>query len=239
MARMKDVDVDFISLVSKGANGQKVQIYKADEEPVTHDDEMAGFFSAMKSFFSKKDVSKAEKDVKSFKDRMSAKEVMENMWRVNDTLVSVMRDVLGSASIKDKETAINTAIDEHGAYLKAKIKGIDDVKKADFLNNEGGMEDMEIEDLKEIIKEAVEPISAKVEAIEKSMEVQEPTKQEPEPKEDNIAKEDIAKAVKEAIEPLNSRIEKIESFKGVSKQLEDDNEPIKKESTSVFAGINI
>lgn len=39
MPRMKDIDIDFISLVNKGANKQTVKIYKADEEPVNSDDE--------------------------------------------------------------------------------------------------------------------------------------------------------------------------------------------------------
>ena len=236
MARMKDVDVDFISLVSKGANKQKIQIYKADEEPenLNNEDieEVTGFFNVLKSFFTKEET-KEEVKVKGFNERMTTREVMDNIWRVNDTLVSVMRDVL-AGPVKDKETAISTAIDEHGAYLKAKLKGINSIQKSDFLNDEGGREDMEKEELQEIIKGAIEPINAKIEAIEKELKPE-----EVETKEEGITKEDITKAVKEALEPLSDRIEKIENYKGISKQLEDQGQEVKKESTSIFAGINI
>lgn len=239
MARMKDVDVDFISLVSKGANKQKIQIYKADEEPENLNNEdiedVTGFFNVLKSFFTKEET-KEEVKVKGFNERITTREVMDNIWRVNDTLVSVMRDVL-AGPVKDKETAISAAIDEHGAYLKTKLKGINGIKKTDFLNDEGGTEDMKKEDLQEIIKEVINPINEKTEAIEKELNPEEPQKTET--KEEGITKEDIAKAVKEALSPLSERIEKIENHKGISKQLEDEEEEVKKESTSVFAGINI
>ena len=237
MPRMTDVDVDYISLVNKGANKQKIQIYKADEEPENPNnediEEVTGFFNVLKSFFTKEEI-KEEVKVKGFNERMTTREVMDNIWRVNDTLVSVMRDVL-AGPVKDKETAISTAIDEHGAYLKAKLKGINGIKKTDFLNDEGGSEDMNKEELQEIIKGAIEPINAKIEAIEKELKPKEVV----ETKEEGISKEDIAKAVKEALEPLSERIEKIENYKGISKQLEDQGQEVKKESTSIFAGINI
>lgn len=245
MARMKDVDVDFISLVSKGANKQKIQIYKADEEPETQDDknikEATGFFNAMKSFFTKEEVEKAdEATIKTFSTRMATSDVMSNLWKVNDTLVSVMRDILNSSDAKDKEALLNTAIDEHGAYLKTKVKGIGTVAKSEeffqIKKEEGGVEDMKREELQEIIKEAIAPISEKVEAIEKELNPEAP--ETPEAKEEGITKEEIAAAVKEALSPLSERIEKVENHKGVSKQLEEQ-EDVKKESTSIFAGINI
>lgn len=238
MARMKDVDVDFISLVSKGANKQKIQIYKADEEPDTPSnediEEVTGFFNVLKSFFTKEET-KEEVKVKGFNERITTREVMDNIWRVNDTLVSVMRDVL-AGPVKDKEAAISTAIDEHGTYLKTKLKGVNSIQKSDFLNDEGGVEDMKREDLQEIVKEAMAPINEKIEAIEKELNPEAPEVDE---KGEGVTKEDIAKAVAEALTPLSERIDKIESHKGISKQLEDEGEEVKKESTSVFAGINI
>lgn len=54
MPRMKNIDIDFISLVNKGANKQTVKIYKSDNEPLNSDDEeYRGFFNVMKSFFTK------------------------------------------------------------------------------------------------------------------------------------------------------------------------------------------
>lgn len=240
MPRMTDVDVDYISLVKKGANKQKIQIYKADDyEPETSNDneeieEVTGFFNAIKSFFTKEAKVEEEVKVKGFNDRMTTREVMDNIWRVNDTLVSVMRDIL-SSDMKNKEIALKNAIDEHGTYLKARIEGIDGIKKAEKLfEEEGGNEEMKKEDLQEIIKEAIEPLNTKIQELEKEMKGEEIEDKQ----EETITKEDIAKAVKEAIEPLNERIKKIENFKGISKQLDGEEEQVEK-STSVFAGIDI
>ena len=239
MARMTDVDVDYISLVKKGANKQKIQIYKADEEPETSPindeiEEVTGFFNAIKSFFTKEVKVEEEVKVKGFNDRMATREVMNNIWKVNDTLVNVMRDILLS-DMKNKEKALKNAIDEHGTYLKARIEGIDGIKKAEKLfEEEGGNEEMKKEDLQEIIKEAIEPLNTKIQELEKEMKGEEIEDKQ----EETITKEDIAKAVKEAIEPLNERIKKIENFKGISKQLDGEEEQVEK-STSVFAGIDI
>ena len=98
MARLKDVDVDFLSLVGKGANKQKIQIYKADtDEPeASNNDEVKGFFNAVKSFFTKADNNKTKNKIPSFKERMAATELRSNMWRVNDTLSSLVRDIVRS-----------------------------------------------------------------------------------------------------------------------------------------------
>lgn len=242
MARMTDVDVDFISLVKKGANKQKIQIYKADDyEPETTNDksieEVTGFFNVLKSFFAGENVKKEEKStIKGFKERMTTRALMDNIWRVNDTLVSTMRDILGNPDVKDKEVLIATAIDEHGEYLKAKTKGVDDVKKSfDFFKKEEE-EDMKKEDLQEIVKGAIEPLNAKIVALEKELNPGEENKDDS--KEGIITKEDITKTVKQAMEPLSERIEKIEDQKGISRQLENEEREVEK-STSVFAGINI
>lgn len=242
MPRMTDVDVDYISLVKKGANRQKIQIYKAEDfKPETSDNEqikeVTGFFNAIKSFFIGGEVRKADNKLfEGFKERMTTHEVMDNIWRVNDILVSVMKDILNS-DIEDKEEALNTAIDEHGAYLKAKMKGINSIKKTEkfFRKERGGNEKMKKEELIEIINESLNPIKERIDILEKKLnqEGDESIEKETE----YITKEDIAKAIKEAIVPLNERIEKIENFKGISKQI-DDVGPINK-STSIFAGIDI
>lgn len=247
MARMTDVDVDFISLVNKGANKQKVQIYKADDyEPETFNDdknieEVTGFFNVIKSFFAGEAVRKADKKtVKGFNDRILTVEVMDNIWRVNDALVSVMRDVLGDPDAKDKEAAINTAIDEHGAYLKAKIKGISILKKSnEFFKKEEEVEDMKKEELQEILKEVIAPLDEKIQAIEKEINEDEADETgEGTVEKAAISKEDIKKALQEVITPLEERINKIESYKGVSNQLDDEDQPVKK-SDNIFTGINI
>lgn len=242
MSRLTEVDVDFISLVSKGANKQKINIYKSDDyEPdITQyedNEEMKGFFNVLKSFFNKetKTINKeSTSNIKSFKDRMTAKDVLQNIWSVNDTLVSTIRDIVSSGDIKDKKQALSIATDEHGAYLKAKVEGIDDIKKSDLLNE--GDEDMKAEEIAEIIKEAIAPLQTKLDEIEKGenkeVNVESPVQTE-------LSKEDISKAVSDAITPLTERIERIESFKGISKQADGIDETVVNKSNSVFAGIDI
>ena len=242
---MTDVDVDYISLVNKGANKQKIQIYKADEKPETSKnegiEEVAGFFNVIKSFFTQPEKNDEEMAVKSFNARMAERDVMDNIWRTNDALASTMMDILNSKDIKDKKAALNTVINQHSEYLKNKVAGIEDVKKAEeFFNQKGGNEDMKKEELQEVIKEAINPLNEKIEALEKELnpEVEEKEEIKKEENIENITKEDIARTVKEAIEPLNERIKKIENFKGISKQLDGEEEQIEK-STSIFAGIDI
>lgn len=245
MPRMTDVDVDYISLVNKGANKQKIQIYKSDDyEPETSNDneeieEVTGFFNAIKSFFTGEEVKKVDKKaVKSFNDRIVTREVMDNIWRVNDTLVSTMRDILNSPDIKDKEEALNATIDQHGTYLKSKVKGVNKIKKAEeFFKEEGGNEDMKKEDLQEVIKEAIEPLTERLEKIEKEEEEGQGEEEKQEDTKDST-KDKIKEAIKEAIEPLEERIKRLEDTKGISKQLEDEEEPVKK-SKSVFADLDI
>lgn len=248
MARLTDVDVDFISLVTKGANKQKVQIYKADDyKPDTINDEnieeVTGFFNAIKSFFSGEDVKKSDKKtVKGFNERILTVEVMDNIWRVNDALVSTMRDILNDPNSKDKEALISTAIDEHGAYLKTKIKGIGTLKKShEFFNKEGEVEDMKKEELQEIIKGVIQPLSDKIGEIEAEInkgQDEKLNKDNEDNAETSITKEDIKKALEEVIEPLEKRIDKIENFKGISKQIDEEEDTFQK-SDNFWDGINI
>ena len=245
MARMTDVDVDFISLVTKGANKQKVQIYKADEvedKPEAPNDEeieeVTGFFNAVKSFFAGEEVKKSDKKaVKGFNDRILTVEVMDNIWRVNDALVSTMRDILNDPNSKNKESLIATAIDEHGAYLKTKIKGIGVLKKShEFFKKED--DDMKKEELQEIIKEAIEPLSNKIEEMETEINKGQGQESDQEDAGTSITKADIKKALEEVIEPLETRINKIENYKGVSNQLDGEEESFQK-SDNFWDGINI
>ena len=249
MPRMTDVDVDFISLVNKGANKQKIQIYKSDDyKPDTSSNdnenikEVTGFFNAIKSFFTGESELKkeAKNSVKGFKERIGTKEIMDNIWRINDTLVQTMRDILNSPDIKDKKAALNTAIDEHNEYLKSKVSGVDDVKKSLEFLEERGNEDMKKEDLQDIIKEVIKPLDEKIKAIEKEVNPGDEEDNKDEAQKGEITKEDIKKALEEVINPLEERISKIENFKGISKQLNGDLEDQHvKKSISIFSGIDI
>lgn len=136
---MSDMDIDMISLVRKGANGQKIQIYKADdceepEEPEENDvdqEDAQGLLDVLKSYFAgKRGVQKADEAVatktkvvqkKTFAAMMAVNDITENMWRANDTLRSVMRDIINNEEVKDKKAALLQAVDEYSAYMKGKV----------------------------------------------------------------------------------------------------------------------
>lgn len=142
---MTNIDVDFISLVHKGANGQCVQIYKSDEEVPDDETKTVGnFMQAMKSFFigksnevavatkdSDEEKTKAKKKNTSFAQAISVSDIMDSMWRVNDTLREVMRNIIGDESITDKKSALSQAIDDYATYMKEKINSTA-IAKSDF-----------------------------------------------------------------------------------------------------------
>ena len=112
---------------SMAGTATKTKISKS-EAP---DDEVKGFFNVLKDFFTGKFEKAAGKA--SFANRMAVHDAMDDMWKVNDTLQSCMRDILDDDGIKDKKTAMETAIDEYSAYMKKRVSNIDDgkVKKSD------------------------------------------------------------------------------------------------------------
>lgn len=138
---MQDMDVNMISLVKKGANGQKIQIYKSDEEP-DPDEDAQGLLDLVKSFFSGR-VNKADEAVKpatkaaskkTFASMMAVNDITENMWRANDTLRSVMRDIINNEEITDKKAALLQAVEEYSAYMKDKVNVSTIAKSAAFFD---------------------------------------------------------------------------------------------------------
>lgn len=226
MPRMTNVDIDFISLVNKGANKQKINIYKSDdfEEPETdsNNDEVAGFFNVMKSYFlGNKTIGKAEEQatVTSFADRMAASDITENMWRVNDTLRATLREIINSKDIKDKQASMSKAVDEFAAYMKSKIKEVKVQKSANYFEDP------------EVISKAGKKISNKrllslkeaQKLLNKIIEDVSEESEENEGVEDEVNKEELQKILKDAIgesiKPIEERLGKIE--KGDNGQ--DDN----------------
>jgi len=136
---MTDIDVDFISLVRKGANGQRVQIYKADEDEIPDNDtkSVGGFMKVMREFFvGKADDTTAESKPKrsvSFTQSIAVSDIMNSMWRVNDTLREVMRNIIADDSITDKKASLSQAIDDYATYMKGKINSTA-IAKADFFD---------------------------------------------------------------------------------------------------------
>lgn len=92
MPRMKDLDIDFISLVNKGANKQTVKIYKSDKEPVnSNEEEFRGFFNVIKSFFTTKEKQQIQEIKKSKEDEAMKPDDIKKM--IDEALNPIMDEI--------------------------------------------------------------------------------------------------------------------------------------------------
>ena len=223
---MSDMDIDMISLVRKGANGQKIQIYKEDdsEEEITEQ----GLLDVLKNFLSGGKVQKAAEAVpvktapkKTFASMMAVSDITENMWRANDTLRGVLRDIINNEEVTDKKAALLQAVDEYSTYMKNKVSSTAIAKEAAFFD----VPDVEIEKAgKKVssknlaaLKEAHKALSAVIEEAEKK---EDPNQEggsgesESEKEETELNKTELAEVMKsameEALKPINERLDKIE-----------------------------
>lgn len=231
---MSDMDIDMISLVRKGANGQKIQIYKAEgeeaeDEEVQERGLLEALISIVKSFSGGGKVQKAADAVapakttpkKTFASMMAVNDITENMWRANDTLRGVMRDIINNEEVTDKKAALLQAIDEYSIYMKNKVNSTAIAKEAAFFD----VPDVEIEKSgKKVssknlaaLKEAHKALSAVIEEAEKK---DEPTQGggsnggDPAKEEETVNKTELTEVMKSvmesALKPINERLDKIE-----------------------------
>ncbi len=140
MARLTEVDVDYISLVSKAANKQKINIYKSDEyEPETtqeNDEEMKGFFNVLKSFFSKDDKATKDKDIQ--------------------------KEPEGDEDLKKEDIA--EIVKEAVAPLQSRL---DEIEKGDTKADDPIKEtELSKEDIAKAVIEAITPLTERIEKIE-------------------------------------------------------------------------
>lgn len=255
MARLTDVDVDFISLVKKGANKQQIQIYKSDDfiedEAIKSSEEnksskLDGLFDVIKSYFTKSDDEEIK--VTTFSSRIGNRELRSSMWDANDALIDTFYDIMNSDATNQGEL-LTQAVDEYAAYLKSKIvagkieksfisrpgqeDGIKEIKNTKISKGEVKLT---AEEMKEILDGAIKPITDRLDKLE-GVEAGE-EKAEEEVVEKSV-KEEFAEVLKEVLDPLTERVEKIEKVKGISKQVEEEEEEPIIKSNSVFAGLDI
>lgn len=216
---MSDMDINMISLVRKGANKQKIQIYKEDEEleNVAEEDEK-GLFEVLKSFFAGKiekadgSVKKTKVPKKTFSGMMAVNDITDNMWRANDTLRSVMRDIINNEEVTDKKAALLQAIDEYSSYMKNKINTTAISKGDSFFD----VPETEIEKAGkkvssknlEALKVAQKALSAVIDEAELNNQIKN------EEEEKDVKKEELTEIMKQtmeaALKPINDRLDKIE-----------------------------
>lgn len=245
---MSDMDISRISLVRKGANKQKIQIYKEDE---TDEDEQAepdekGLMAILKSYFlgsarkSDEAVAPAAKKTskKTFSSMMAVNDITENMWRANDTLRSVMRDIINNEEITDKKAALLQAVDEYSAYMKNKVN-VSTIAKGDSFFDvpevviEKAGKKVSSKNL-ETLKAALNALTAVISEAEPAPEGQTGTSKEKNEEELEVKKEELTEimkqALEQALEPINERLDKIEKADGKEREPEGDEVTVEKEA---------
>lgn len=223
---MSDMDINMISLVRKGANKQKIQIYKEDEESEDiAEEEVQGLFEVLKSYFAGK-VQKADESVKktksskkTFSGMMAVNDITENMWRANDTLRTVMRDIINNEEVIDKKVALLQAIDEYSAYMKSKVNTATIAKGDRFFD----VPEIEIQKAgKKVSGKNLEALKAAQKALSAVISEAELDTRTVEKEEEEVKKEELTEVMKQAMEaalkPINDRLDKIEKADAISEQ---------------------
>ncbi len=207
---LRNVDVQFVSLVDKAANRRQFKIFKSadwpEEEPAgpaEHDaeqKEVRSFFKVIKEFFA--GTKKADTPaVPSFAQTMAAVETKDALWLAFSTLQDVCTDILTS-DIEDKPAKISQVVDEFKAYLLGRINQIGFAKAAEQLVEKAGrkISAARLQALKE-----AHSILAQIIAEAEADSTEEGTM---------VTKEELTKmvadAVSEATKPISERLEKLE-----------------------------
>lgn len=260
---LTDVDVKYVSLVKKGANKQKISIYKEDDsEELTKTgknaelegentselfktgendvlDKDKSLFNVIKSWFEKQDVNSEKKTV-SFSEKIAAREAIDNLWQATSTFSDSIREIARDDDVKDKKAAYNKVIDEFSAYMKKKLTS-ESIAKSDAFFNEESEDEMNLEEIRKAIKETVEetvkPLAEKVASLEKEDDEQGAAATEP-GKEDSI-EAIIKEAVTESMSDIKKRVERIENARGLAKSEEGEEKVEKTDETDIFGGLFI
>ncbi|MBC5997967.1 hypothetical protein EAI30_13630 [Romboutsia ilealis] len=247
MPRMKDLDIDFISLVNKGANKQTVKIYKADEEPVNSDDEeFRGFFNVLKSFFTKdkKEDIKKSTYVTDFNQLVGEAVIEERIREARWALMDSLENTLLEPTITDKAGHMAIQIDAFKNYVLNTVntvgiqKSLEQIKEIRKSKEE---EEMKAEDIKKMLDDALAPIKDELKVLkgeEEAPEVDEGKGEEtpPEPTQEEV----IAKAIKEATEPLMNEITELKKSRRAPQSLDTNlgaGQEVKKSYIGAFEGM--
>lgn len=233
---MRDVDVQFVSLVTKAANKKRFTLFKsADyEEDETASEEEAkqavGFLQHVKKFFmggdeehqeiAKADATTAVAEPATFGAVIAQEEARSQMWRIFDAISTVFWNIFRSQS-SNKRKLLETSLDEFKAKVLENFDKLTQVKVAK--GEEGEEYDIEkagakisatrlkaLEEahayLTKVITEA-KGDGAAATGTEAAV-----TKQDEE--EIDMKKEELQaimkSAVEEAVKPLQERLDKIE-----------------------------
>lgn len=247
MPRMKDIDIDFISLVNKGANKQTVKIYKSDKEPVnSNEEEFRGFFNVIKSFFNKdKQQVKKSEYITDFNtlvgEAVMEQRIRDARWALMDSLENTLLD----STVTDKATHMANQIDAFKAYIINTVNTVGiqkSLEQMQEIKKSKEDEDMKAEDIKKMLDDALNPIRDEIKVLkgeEDSTTGDEGTEvegTETEPTQEEI----IAKAIKEATGPLMDEIAELKKSRRAPQSLDTNvngGTEVKKSYIGAFEGM--
>lgn len=256
---LRGVDVQFVSLVSKAANGKKFQIFKSADYEMPGDTGPTekGLFEVLKAFFSRSPVEKGE-----MADKFAAKKRREDFWQAMDAFAEVvgMRRYQEDAekSPVDAGTVQSALLDFTGIMSgilgagltveKAgrKISGsrlatLKDAHKllASIIEDAEG-EAKESKEGSEVTKEEMQGIvkTALDEAVQPLAQRLEVLEKGEKPEEETLSADAVKGIVTEALKGIDERLSVVEKARGVSKAApKDDTEVSKGEGESFWGGV--
>lgn len=247
MPRMKDIDIDFISLVNKGANKQTVKIYKSDKEPVnSNEEEFRGFFNVIKSFFNKdKQQVKKSEYITDFNtlvgEAVMEQRIRDARWALMDSLENTLLD----STVTDKATHMANQIDAFKAYIINTVNTVGiqkSLEQMQEIKKSKEDEEMKAEDIKKMLDDALNPIRDEIKVLKGEEEP--PTGDEgiegegaeKEPTQEEI----IAKAIKEVTGPLMDEIAELKKSRRAPQSLDanvNGGTEVKKSYIGAFEGM--
>lgn len=214
MPQMTNMDINFISLVKKGANKQKIQIYKSDdyEEPETQteSEELKGFFNVLKSFFTgnKTNITKSDKKPPvDFSSAVAVQALDNNLDNARWTLRTVINNILLDETITDKKAQIGVQIDAYKDFVLAELDRVGIKKFA---------EEFQAESIEKAGRKISESRLTNIKSVIASLQalVDEVESDNNEGGDVEVNKEELAKIVKTALDenlkPINDRLNKLE-----------------------------
>ncbi|MFP3415306.1 XkdF-like putative serine protease domain-containing protein [Bacillus sp. SIMBA_074] len=252
---------------SMGGFAERVEIAKSDDfthEDKSLIRKMLDFVKGEKHEIKKGEVKDRFIDEKQKRDLRAVFNLFEDVfyweiWESNPDIdrmaaaLDDMKDILSSikggytiAKSEDStqaESIVLESIKKAGKVLSQKnhakldeaLALISEIKESASPEEE---EEMKVDDIAEIVKQAVEPLATKLDKIEKQVNGEEV---EPTP-EEQTDEEKVAAVIQKALAPFAERLENIENAASIRKSLDPDGEPVPGQQPikkSVFAGLDL
>lgn len=191
------------------------------KKPVTksheNDDEVKGFFDLMKSFFTGEKIQKGE--VKEIYERDRKR---REFWAANDALNSVIfnwNDYYYESEMEDDSDKIREALQDF-VDIAQKVLTEDNIVKA-VGESPRGDNSMKKEDIEKMLDEKLNPLTKRLDDIEKEDNGDGSGGGDPEPGKDDVMKR-FSDVLDQKLSPITKRLDTVEKSRGVSKQADKD-----------------